>query len=475
MIKIRLVNVWLWAAALAAAKAAVDVGPLLGVPDRPDSEAVAFQALGPLVELDSEWRDNCGLTAVPRPLWCRFQYHDKPASGLDVLWPLAVARAWESKRHQRLLLGVHTDADCTDPDAAARWWLLPILFLGQDAQAREYAALFPVGGRIAEIAGFDAVAFAAFPLYLTTRRQDVVSVAFLWPVFSCTTGPDLRKWRVFPFYGVSETDSETRRFLLWPIGHTVVQKPTPQGGQRGRGAFVLPLCGWFRQLDDEDRTMFRSWTVLWPLFSGAAGAGRRQLHCPWPFIQFHTEERKNGALRKRWFWPLFGSTTKPGTEQRFVLWPLGQLWRQGSADRGRQMLWALPFYWSITEQEQGDTVAAYRRLWPLLSWEQAADQTRLRILAPWPQRHAAPIERNFAPFWTLYTYERRGEHSDHSLLWGLWRSSRGPDDARAMSLFPLFRYERSADGTDLRLLTGLFGWGRDRQRPRRRLFWGLTW
>ena len=83
-----------------------------------------------------------------------------------------------------------------------------------------------------------------------------------------------------------------------------------------------------------------------------------------------------------------------------------------------------------------------------------------RFLALYPMRKSAGVERNLAPLWTLYEYQREEDRRQHDLLWGLWQYKATAETTRKVSLFPFFSYRRGdpdSQGKRLDILTGLFG------------------
>ena len=56
--------------------------------------------------------------------------------------------------------------------------------------------------------------------------------------------------------------------------------------------------------------------------------------------------------------------------------------------------------------------------------ERVGDQSRFRTLLLWPLRHTAPVEREYAPLWTIYQHTRAGANTDDEVLWGLFRHQR---------------------------------------------------
>jgi hypothetical protein len=104
----------------------------------------------------------------------------------------------------------------------------------------------------------------------------------------------------------------------------------------------------------------------------------------------------------------------------------------------------------------------YLRLWPLLSYERRGAESRLRALEPMPFRNPPPIERSWAPFWTLFERTVVGDACDTELLWGLFRRQRRGAARVRTSIFPLIewsadRAEPEARARSWSVLKGLVG------------------
>ena len=73
------------------------------------------------------------------------------------------------------------------------------------------------------------------------------------------------------------------------------------------------------------------------------------------------------------------------------------------------------------------------RVWPFYAsdWHEG-EGLRRRALALFPIREIPAVERNWAPFWTLYTATREPGSGEvlHELFWGLiwWRTHPGADE-----------------------------------------------
>ena len=448
-----------------------DLGPIIS--RRMDIHGdVRWRALGPFLEraLADEGQT---LTAV-RPL---YSHVDDPAaerSRSEYLWPLAYSKTFREEHSGRILLGFWTRFDTEDPKSRYRFWLIPVYFQGRDAHGENYYALFPVGGHINEFLGRDKIKFWAFPLYMRTELNEVVSRSYLWPIVSHTDGRGIYRFRVFPFYGQNRhRDRYSKKFIMWPFWTTAEYF---YEGSSGKGYILFPIYGRLK-LDDQ-----QSWMVLPPLFRVSRGDRMNMALLPWPFIH-----RRTGEIQQTYVWPLWGQKKMRGVESQFLFWPLLYGERLDHLDELTERTYALPFYYSETRtvrhalESDPDTpppleqTANYKKIWPLFSYTRDGEDLRVRTLDLWPLKNTPSIERNYAPLWTLFSHVRHQDAADTELLWGLYRRERRGEEQAYTSLFPLVDWS-SDEVEEVRrwnLLKGLIGYERQGADRRLRLLYLL--
>lgn len=438
-----------------------------------------FRAAGPFWEV-AEGPDGMRLRAVPRPLYTRAYDPATDRSSWDCLWPIASGRAFGEQRSWRALLAWFFDKDRTDPESQYRFWLLPLWFHGRDEEGHPYAALFPLGGEIRNIFWKDRIRFALWPLWTQSRVNDVTTTDVLWPIYSHTTTPDghLEKWRVFPLYARAQNVRQYEKHtVLWPLWtHARYTHPKAEGT-----AWVLfPLVGRV-QLNSQ-----RGWMVLPPFFQFIRGEQMNRWFCPWPFFQRETGYRTRLSL-----WPLHGYRRDGLLERHYWLWPVVTR-EKNTVGKKKITRWTVaPFYSSISQAvdeppascgpeetpppPRRQVVANRTKLWPLFSRQSDRDAQAVRFRAPdlWPAAHPPPVERSWAPLWTLVEYRRQGPRSDLEALWGLYRDTRRGKNDRAVSLFPLWQHERAGQPALRRwsVLKGLLAYDQTATNRQVRLLW----
>lgn len=372
---------------------------------------------------------------------------------VDVLWPLYSRKTFADERSSRGLFLYYTHEFETDepPPHRRRRWLLPFLFEGRDAVGQRYAALFPLGGTIHEFLGRDEIAFALFPLFVSSRINDVQSTSVLWPVFSRTRGEGVRRDRIFPLYGRSRRAGVyEKRFVLWPIWNDA-HYLHPE--EEGRVWILFPLIGRAELAHEQ------TWWLLPPLFRFTRGDRQDKLFCPWPFIQKVNDKVHD----KLYLWPLWGRDQYAGgiNHRTFVLWPIFWSERTAQGDITKTRRIAMPFFYlerDVLNEEgvpkkQRRELSREWKLWPLMNGQRDETGSRFRMLDLWPVNEDAPVERNWAPVWTLFEHREEKDRTQTRLLWGLWTSNtdRSAKQGKWSLLNGLLEYHHSKDGRGLRL------------------------
>lgn len=153
-----------------------------------------------------------------------------------------------------------------------------------------------------------------------------------------------------------------------------------------------------------------------------------------------------------YFFPIWGEKTRQGSSSSFFLWPIFDWLTVNKGDEVFRRFNALPLWYSheyrLRAESGGDPGAVTRRyakLWPLVSFQKDGEVRRWRSLELWPRKFDEPIERNFAPFWTLYQRTVVGDALETEALWGVFRHHRKGRKERYLSLFPLLQYRRVGD------------------------------
>jgi hypothetical protein len=438
-----------------------------------------LKAAGPLFEGASSTQDMHFLAV--RPLYSIVTDPPRDRAAEDFLWPLATRHSVENQSRWRCLIFFGYNHDTASAKPRHRLWLFPFYFQGRDARGVNYRAVFPLGGSIHEFLGRDEINFVLFPARSTSKLNDLETSNWLWPIYAETKGEDTYRWRMFPFYAVSRRDGEyEKKFILWPFWNQVRYD---YSNSAGSGYVLFPLMGHMKLTDQE------TWWVLPPFIRFTKGETLDQVFCPWPFFQYArsrdpgalehplVERARSAGYEKLYFWPIWGHKRVGNLDQSFYLWPL--IWRQeiDRVGQTKNRFVVVPFFQAESDEKpSGEIVGRYNKFWPLYSYRRQGDESRFRVLELWPFAEAPAVERNWAPFWTLYSRTGAGVHRDSELLWGLYRNQKRGSWSRYVSLFPLVEWKRDDYSGNLRrwaLLKGLVGYESRDSRKRVRLLYFL--
>ncbi len=420
-----------------------------------------WRALGPLFERSTGASGEVYWAVRPLTSTVREPAADHCES--DGVWPV-----WTRERLKRaadwrfLVLANGFNYDITQAGGRYKFMVFPLYFQGRDAGGRNYLAVFPLGGTIRDFLGRDAIWFALFPLTYNDRVNEVETRAWLWPVVSVTDGGGHDRFRVFPFYGYTRFRLDyDKRFLLWPVW-TSARYRYP--GASGSGFVLFPVMGHVRLTDQE------TWMGLPPLFRFSRGAQQRDVHCPWPLVQWST-----GTVNRLYLWPFWGRKEIAGNTSAFVLWPLYRETQRRHGNTAHDRTLMVPVLHATHDRRRAAEGAPWvtegrtLKVWPFFSYRREGDRSRLGVPSLFPFADYAPVDRNYAALWTLYARSACGPVREDEWFWGLVRWRRG-GGVRHLSCFPLFTLDRSADagGTAWSLLGGLVAseWAGGRRRVR---------
>lgn len=429
-----------------------------------------IRAFGPVYENLSA--PNAQDLFAIRPFYSNLDDLEMGDSITHMVWPLAIGKRFNNDLDWRfLLISSYHDFDITVPDSRYRFWILPVYFQGRSSTGTPYVAVFPIAGKLDDSLYHDRIWFVLFPLYSYTRVDDYQTYCVLWPVFARGWSEDFDKLRVFPFYGYTRRRADfIKRFILWPVW-TDATYGFPQSA--GRAWFFTPIMG-HADLSDQE-----SWSIIPPLIRFSTRGTQKKIFAPWPVFQY-----SYGLTWKLYIWPLVGWQDAYGIKTSFAFWPFAYATTKelGRGHYTRSKIAPVIFCERWTEMPEGNagkhpvTVARTFKFWPLVSFKQDRERLLMRMPSLCPFRDFQAIDRNYTPYWTLFTHAKNGAEVEDELLWGVFQSRRGPARNRT-ELFPLFSFERNRfnKAFDFSLFKGLFARSAGPAGTRYRLFWALTW
>jgi hypothetical protein len=242
-----------------------------------------------------------------------------------------------------------------------------------------------------------------------------------------------------------------KKFILWPL-YTSVNYTNKRN--LGGGFVLVPIYG---QIKTERANTY--W-LLAPFFRYMTSDEQWIVHAPWPFVQL-----AGGEMKKRIVWPLYGKKSLGTLTREYAFWPLFWNNKTTYAHHDQHRRFAIPFvaYQSevVTQKTEkyavGDVFSRYWKVWPLMSWERKDGNSRFRTLELWPLRNTPGVERNWAPWWTLYRRMNTNGEIGHHLLWGLYRQTKSPEQFEWSLLKGLVGYKKTPNNHRYRILFMWFG------------------
>ncbi|MEO5804554.1 MAG: hypothetical protein ABIR24_13590 [Verrucomicrobiota bacterium] len=454
---------------LGAAKADWSAGPLYDEFSLTLAPGKRTEALGPLFFL--EQKESQKQFALP-PLFSCTRDAELESEELDFLYPLLTYDRYGAEyRFQILQLFSFAGGNTQDEEKKGRFTLFPIYFHQRSSVPElNYTALFPIYGTLKNRLFRDEIFFIGFPLYAKSRKKDVVTDNYLFPVFHLRRGNALRGWQVWPIVGAEHKDVTTRTnsldeeeiigghdkfFAPWPIffkNTTGIGTDNPE-----KQISVLPL---FTRLRSPRRD---SLTAPWPIGLTITDDREKKYHeigAPWPLIVFARGEGKNTSR----VWPIFSRASNTNLQSNFYLWPIYKYNRLYSPPLERERTRILFFLYSDISEKNLETDSALHRVdfWPLFTFRRDLEgKQRLQILAllePILPNNKS-IERDYSPIWSIWRAEKNPQThaSSQSLLWNLYRRDVSATTKKCSLLFGLFQYESVSEGKRWRLCYFPFG------------------
>lgn len=398
-----------------------------------------------------------------------FSHASNPAidsEEFDFLYPfITYDRFGEEYKLRLFLMTTFTGGSNQEPQPVRRFTLFPFIFLQRSPTPEfNYSAVFPLHGTIRDRLMRDEIEFTLFPLYSRTRKRDIETRNYLYPLVHTRTGDHLQGWQAWPLYGhetrqpfshtnefgdVDFVPGHNKTFALWPFW---LQEDAGLGTTNPvHSRASLPFYFSVRS-PARDST-----TVLWPFFSHIVDREKnyREWQVPFPFIEF---ARGPGKTANR-ILPFYSHIATTNAESGSLLWPLWRYTRFEGSVYARERDRVLFFLYSDLRETNRlrNTVLHRRDLWPLFTWRQDHEgRERLQALAllePFIPNNKG-IERAWSPLWSLWRAEHNPatQQSSQSLLWNLYRHDHTPDRRKVSLLFGLFQYQSAPDGRQWRIL-----------------------
>ncbi len=441
------------------ARRTIDFAPLFSI-DTDVAGNRRWRALGPVVDVreSDEGRDFLAV----RPFYTRSDDISPATADQHIVWPVWTRRRVGDESQWSLCQVVFwRDWDVKESDSQYAFRILPFYYQGRDSKGEDYLGVFPIAGSIHEFFLQDEISFILFPFYTHMRVNDVETWGYPWPIISGSSGSGVERFSVFPFYGRSKRRTDyDKYYVMWPFWNYA---KFGFKDDTGYAYIAFPFYGHAKL--DKQETFF----ILPPFIRFTKGDKMNLIYCPWPFFQ-----KSSGEKDKLYIWPFWGRKSHFDRNTWFFLWPLVLGERHMDArDIESKRTVILPVFFLETrhrkseiEPSQDILLSKQLKVWPLVSYWKDEDRSLFRAPSLWPFRDYKAIERNYAPFWTLYSRASWGAVTEDELLWGLFRYRRSDEGESHLSLFPLFSVSREENnkGREWSFLKGLVGYERTEGR-----------
>ena len=465
----RLIFIWLLLPLLgrgASSLASDDItfGPLYQDFDLTLAPGHRAEALGPFFY--SERRDTSRTWAIP-PLFSKTWDPATESVEMDFAYPvLTYDRYGGEYRFQFFQLFSFAGGMSYSETNVSRFTLFPVFFMQRSAiPERNYTAVVPFYGQLQNRLFRDEVNFIMMPIYVQSRKRDVVTDNYVYPFFHLRHGDGLEGWQFWPFVGEEQkavtwqtnkwgdvviVGGHKRVFAVWPFYAEV---------QSGLGtvnpASQLAVIPFYARLRSPLRD---STSYLWPIGHTHTIDREKKYEewdAPWPLIVF---ARGEGKQTDR-VWPFFSHAQSQTLENNWYAWPIYQYRRINAPPLDRRRTKILFFLYSDRIEKNTDTSEASRRIdaWPLFTWRRDFNGDKqlqvLSILEPFFPTSKS-IERDYSQLWSLWRSQKSVETgaTSQSLLWNLYRREMTPEEKKFSLLFGLFQYRSTPNVKKWRIL-----------------------
>ena len=429
------------------------------------------QIAGPLFY--SLEREETTQWAIP-PLMSYTSDEGVPSVEFDILYPLLTYDRFGAEyRFQIFQLFNFAGGNVENETNKHRFSLFPFYLQQRSPDGKQtYTSVLPFYGHMQNRFFRDEVSYVMFPLYMESKKRDLITKNYLFPIVHTRTGDGLTGWQVWPLAGHERRiptirtnrwaddvgiPGHDKKFFLWPLflnQHSGLGSTNEEYTQA-----VLPLYSYTRS------PLRDSTSVPWLLGVTVTDDRAKQYHevgAPWPIVVF----RRGTNTHINRIWPLYSRATNEFLESTWYLWPFYKYNRVHSDPLDRDRMRIMLYLYSDTTERNTATGDARRRrdFWPLYSHRRDWDgKERLQVLAllePVLSNNKS-IDRNWSPVWSLWVDEKNAKTGAHSqsLLWNLYRRETAPKTSKTAALFGLVQHSSDESGGHWRL----FWWPQKKQ------------
>ena len=389
----------------------------------------------------------------------------------EFMYPVFTWRRYGTESRVQLMQLLSFSGGQTQDRANGRLFsLYPFYFQRRSEDTNlNYTAVFPFYGHLENRLFRDDIKFAMFPLYSETRKKDMVTDNYLYPIFHLRTGGNVNGWQVWPLVGVEQKRPSQVTNLM---GEVEIEG--------GHNHFFAVWPFFFRDQNALGTTNEEKRVTVVPFYSRLRSPLRDETCYGWPFGYWRIEDRGKKVRERDILWPFvevargektvtrvfpfFSRGSAAGLEDDYYVWPLYKYARTESPGLERERSRIFFFLYSDLREKNRETGTVLRRVdfWPFFTWRRDMERKeRLQVLAvlePFFPGNSG-IERSYSQLWSLWRTEKNGATgaSSQSLLWNLYRHESGPESKKYSLLFGLFQYQTGGKGAHLRVCYIPFG------------------
>lgn len=443
----------------------LNLGPLFDEFDLTLAAGQRTEIAGPLFY--SQKREDDTLWAIP-PWFSHYENSALDAEEWDFFYPVMTYDRYGPEHRWQLFQIFNTaggEAIGSDTnEIKKRFEIFPVYFHQHSTIPTNcYTGVIPFYGHLKNKLFRDESFWVMWPVYIQSRKRDVMTYNYFYPFFHLRYGNQLHGWQFWPLVGheekgvtmqtngfgeVSVIGGHEKFFALWPFFYD--QTLGIGTTNRVREQAFLPLYYWMRS-PMRDQT-----TMGWPFFNVINDHAKkyREWQLPFPFIDI---ARGEGKTTTRVF-PLFSRAHSQYLESDFYLWPVYKYNRvhSGALDRDRTRI--LLYLYSDVHEKNAETGQMLHRVdfFPFFTWRKDFNgNARLQVLSildPILPNNKS-VERDWDPVYAFWRQEKNPNTgaSSQSLFWNLYRREVTPVTKKCSLLFGLFQYQSDGDGRRLRL------------------------
>jgi hypothetical protein len=408
--------------------------------------------------------------ALP-PFYCQTVTPDVGWWEWEFLYPVIDYRRFGSEHRLEIFQFLSFSGGSTaQQQGVRRATLFPIYFWQRSPDTNlNFTALAPFYGELKNRLFRDDIKFVLFPLYSETRKRDVVTHNYLYPIFDVRHGEKLSGWQIWPLTGVEH------KAPTWRTNHMDELKVV---GGYDRFFALWPFYSTSR-FGLGTTNPATSLTIL-PFYNRLRSPLREETSYGWPFGFNSIDDREQKYVEHDVIWPLFvrarGSKTVTryfpfysrahnlDLQSDYYAWPIYKFNRLESAPLDRRRTRILYFLYSDTVEKNTGSGEFKRRVdfWPFYTFGRDLDGNRrlqaLALVEPFFPNNRT-VSREYSQVWSLWREEHnaRTGKASQSLLWNLYRREATAGEKKFSLLFGLIQYQSTTRGASWRVACCNFG------------------